>query len=86
MSPTCVQQPPLNAIYRPSTPPTPSPGPSGGLALHAVWDGCTIWGAGISADLNRDEPSDGAGGTKQPAQNSEDVERLLQRGRNEPIH
>ena len=61
-----MQQPPVGDLHRPSVPPTPSPGPSGGLALRATWGGCTVWGAGIGADLNLVEPADGGVGTKLP--------------------
>jgi len=66
MSPTCVQVPALGADHHPSLPPTPSPGPSGGLALRATWNGCAVWGAGIGAYLNLVEPADGGVGTPLP--------------------
>jgi hypothetical protein len=58
-SATCVQTPPSGpqqlpdppATYIGTAPPSPSPGPSGGAALNGKWTGCTIWGAGIGADL-----------------------------------
>lgn len=53
MSPTCVQMPAAMAPYvpdSPSPPPTPSPF-GGGMALSAKWDGCTVWGAGVGADI-----------------------------------
>ena len=57
-SDTCSQRPnpgpggdPLGS-YVGEAPSTPSPGPSGSMALHAQWTGCTIWGAGIGADIN----------------------------------
>ena len=51
---------------QPGLPPTPGPGPSGGRALAATWTGCSIWGAGIGADFNLSEPSDGAAATRLP--------------------
>jgi hypothetical protein len=59
LSATCVQDPPVGADHYPSMPPTAGPGPSGGLALHAKWDGCAVWGAGIGAYLNLVEAADG---------------------------
>jgi hypothetical protein len=59
MAATCVQMPANGAAYvgsAPTTPPGASPGPSptmGGNALHAVWTGCSTWGAGVGADLNQ---------------------------------
>jgi hypothetical protein len=50
-SPTCVQDPINGAAYLPSSPPTAAGGPSGGMALHAKWDGCSVWGAGVGADI-----------------------------------
>jgi hypothetical protein len=57
-SDTCRQHPdpspggdPLGS-YVGEAPATPSPGPSGSMALHAQWTGCTIFGAGIAADIN----------------------------------
>jgi hypothetical protein len=57
-SDTCLQRPspspggyPLGS-YVSEAPPTPSPGPSGSLALHARWVDCDAWGAGIEADIN----------------------------------
>lgn len=63
---TCVQTPksgPQNLpdaplTYTTSAPPTPSPGKTPSLALHAVWSGCAVWGAGIGADLAQ-PPQDG---------------------------
>ena len=63
---TCVQTPksgPQNLpdaplTYIPSAPGTPSPGKTPSLALHAVWSGCAVWGAGIGADLAQ-PPQDG---------------------------
>jgi hypothetical protein len=49
-SATCVTMPAKGETYVPSTPPTPSPY-GGGMALHAKWDGCTVWGAGVGADI-----------------------------------
>jgi hypothetical protein len=50
-SPGCTQTPAQGAPYLPTAPPAPSTGLSGGLALHAVWAGCTTWGAGVGADI-----------------------------------
>lgn len=61
-SATCVQVPAKGAAYIPETPPAsvgPSPGPSGGMALHAKWDGCTVWGAGVGADIAQPAAVDG---------------------------
>ncbi len=66
LSPTCLQVPPVGAVHRPSLPPVPSPGPSGGLALRATWDRCTVWGAGVGAYFNLVEPPDGGVGTPLP--------------------
>jgi hypothetical protein len=52
-SATCVQMPPNMAAYVGDTPPTPSTGPSGKMALHAVWTGCSVWGAGVGADIGQ---------------------------------
>jgi hypothetical protein len=64
MGTTCVQEPPVGALHHPSAPTPPSPGPSGGLALHASWSGCGA--AGIGAGLNVEEPADGAASTQRP--------------------
>ncbi len=56
---TCVQTPksgPQNLpdpplTYTTSAPPSGHPGATGSLALHAVWQGCSVWGAGVGADL-----------------------------------
>jgi hypothetical protein len=50
-SPGCLQSPAHAEPYYPSTPPVRPPGASGGRALHAAWTGCTVWGAGVGADL-----------------------------------
>jgi hypothetical protein len=58
----CSQSPAPGELYLPSAPPTPSPGPSptmGGNALHAVWSGCTMRGAGVGADINVPIPDGG---------------------------
>jgi hypothetical protein len=58
--PTCTQLVPANgAMYLPMVPPTPSPGPSGNTAIHAQWNGCSEWGAGIGADLAQPAAADG---------------------------
>jgi hypothetical protein len=57
-SDTCRQRPSPSpggdppGSYVGEAPATPSPGPSGSLALHAQWTGCTISGAGVGADIN----------------------------------
>jgi len=64
---TCIQVPksgPQNLPDPPLTyfgeaPPTAAPNTTGSLALHAVWAGCTVWGAGIGADLG--QPSQDGG-------------------------
>jgi hypothetical protein len=50
---TCMQTPANGAAYVGATPPSPSPGPSAGMALHAQWTGCSVWGAGVGADLGQ---------------------------------
>jgi len=52
MSTTCTQTPGKGLAYVGEAPPTPSP-KSGGLALHALWNTCSTWGAGVGADLNQ---------------------------------
>ena len=47
------------ATYIGATPPTASPGPSGGRALRAQWKGCSTTGAGIAADFNAGMNLDG---------------------------
>jgi hypothetical protein len=65
---TCVQTPPAGPqvpagmtapTYTGTAPATPSTGPSGSLALHALWQGCGVWGAGIGADLAQPALPDG---------------------------
>jgi hypothetical protein len=51
-STTCMQMPGNGAAYVGEAPTTPSP-KSGGLALHAQWNTCSTWGAGVGADLNQ---------------------------------
>jgi hypothetical protein len=47
---TCMQTPANGVAYVGSTPTTPAP--NGGMfALHAQWTGCSIWGAGVGADI-----------------------------------
>jgi hypothetical protein len=65
---TCMQSPKTKPYtdgnglpaetYVGSAPPTASPN-GGGLALHAVWSGCSVWGAGIGADFNQPVVPDG---------------------------
>ena len=59
---TCVQVPPsgpqvapaMPAAWAGEAPPSAAPsGQTGSFALHAKWQGCTVWGAGIGADLNQ---------------------------------
>lgn len=64
--PTCSQVPapgPQTGPHPPATyvgevPPTAAPATmaqastAGSLALHAKWSGCSVWGAGIGADIN----------------------------------
>jgi hypothetical protein len=59
---TCMQTPPAGPqiptgqtapTYVGTAPPSPSPGGSAALALHAVWSNCGVWGAGVGADLNQ---------------------------------
>jgi hypothetical protein len=60
---SCVQTPPsgpqvapaMPASWVPEAPTTQAPsGVTGGaFALHVSWMGCTVWGAGIGADLNQ---------------------------------
>jgi hypothetical protein len=64
---TCVQNPKSGPQYMaanagamppswvPEAPDTQAPsGVTGGaFALHVTWQGCTVWGAGIGADLNQ---------------------------------
>jgi hypothetical protein len=52
-SATCAQTPANMAAYVGDTPPTPSPGMSAKMALHAVWTGCSVWGAGVGADIGQ---------------------------------
>jgi hypothetical protein len=41
-------------------PPNGVPNPDkGSMSLHGSWSGCTIWGAGIGADLNQPAAADG---------------------------
>jgi len=56
---TCVQSPAHGDLYYDSTPAPRPPGPSGGHALHAAWNGCAIWGAGVGADFNAPVPDGG---------------------------
>jgi hypothetical protein len=67
--PTCIQNPISgpqatgmnvpNPKYIGTSPPTTYPGATGSLALHAVWSGCGVWGAGVGADLNQPMQADG---------------------------
>lgn len=69
---TCVQVPPsgpqlvgLPAVtYIGEAPPTAPPATmgaaaAGSLSLHAKWSGCSVWGAGIGADLGQPAQADG---------------------------
>ena len=46
-------------LYVGVAPPTSHPNASGSLALRAKWDGCSVWGAGVGADLNQPAAADG---------------------------
>jgi hypothetical protein len=56
---TCVQDPPSGPQMTPpvtyfgTEPPTKAPNTTGSLALHGKWTGCSVWGAGIGADLGQ---------------------------------
>jgi hypothetical protein len=52
---SCLQSPAHGELYYGSTPALAAP--SGGRALHASWNGCAAWGAGVGADFNA--PVDG---------------------------
>ena len=64
---TCVQMPPSGPQVAPAmpspwvgeAPATAAPGTTGSLALHAKWSGCSVWGAGIGADLNQPQVDGG---------------------------
>jgi len=47
----CVQVPAPGTTFSPELAPVAAPGPSGGKALKAEWKGCSIFGAGIGANL-----------------------------------
>ncbi len=51
-SATCVQTPKNGDPYVGSAPPSAAP-MGGSSALHAVWNGCSVWGAGVGADLGQ---------------------------------
>jgi len=65
---TCVQNPPSGPQVAPNMPApwigeapasaAPS-GQTGALALHVTWNGCSVWGAGIGADLNQPQVDGG---------------------------
>jgi hypothetical protein len=63
---TCMQTPPSGpqllpdppATYKGETPPTNHMGITG-FALHGMWSGCSVWGAGIGADINQPAAEDG---------------------------
>ncbi|HEY7372358.1 MAG TPA: hypothetical protein VIF57_09385, partial [Polyangia bacterium] len=69
--PTCVQKPisgpqamamgVANPTYVGDVPATLHAGAAATdtLALHAVWSGCGVWGAGVGADLNQPAAADG---------------------------
>jgi hypothetical protein len=63
---TCLQTPPSGPQYMaanngamppawiPEAQPSAAPsGQTGSSALHVTWHGCSVWGAGIGADLNQ---------------------------------
>ncbi len=48
----CAQLPAPNAVYVGEAPAAgPRPGSTGTMALHAQWNHCSVWGAGIAADF-----------------------------------
>jgi hypothetical protein len=47
----CLQSPAHDDIYYPSTSAPRAPGPSRGRALHASWNTCSSWGAGVGTDF-----------------------------------
>ena len=49
---TCLQSPSHGSVYYASTSFMPPPGVSRGHALHASWNACSTWGAGVGADFN----------------------------------
>jgi len=53
MTATCTQAPAAGAAYVGQVPPARSPGPSGGLALHGLWNMCSAWGAAVGADIGQ---------------------------------
>jgi len=57
----CLQSPSHGAHYYPSTPAVPPPGLSRGHALHANWNACGAWGAGVGADFNSSLVDGGVG-------------------------
>ena len=57
---TCLQSPAHGTVYYASTSSVPPPGVSRGRALHASWNACSTWGAGVGADFNRAVPDAGA--------------------------
>jgi hypothetical protein len=60
---TCRLSPAHGEPFYPSTPPVPAPGSSGGRALHASWNQCAGWGAGVGADLAVPASADGGVGS-----------------------
>jgi hypothetical protein len=67
---TCMQTPMSGPQAMAKSIPTPTyvgeappsadgSGQAGSLALHAQWNGCSVWGAGIGADLNQPMLPDG---------------------------
>ena len=68
---TCVQVPPSGpqrlpdppATYFGEAPPTAPPATMGQasrrFALHAKWAGCSVWGAGVGADLGQPQVDGG---------------------------
>jgi hypothetical protein len=51
-SSTCVQSPVSSGTYPTAVPPSFDGTPNNTRALHAVWTGCSTWGAGVGASLN----------------------------------
>jgi hypothetical protein len=58
--PTCLQTPAAGMPYATSVPPSFDGTSNNARALHAQWTGCSVWGAGVGADLN--EPVVAGGG------------------------
>jgi hypothetical protein len=68
MTTTCVQKyndempgmPGVKVQYTPEVPTSfPMNGSGSAYALHAVWTGCSMWGAGVGGDFNQPPQPDG---------------------------